>query len=242
MIDDNVDKGVFPSEDVDDGELVIGEEEAQAVDTLPTPYLLTQSERDDHELTHATNRSWCEHCVNGRGIDMKHSSADQEGRGIAIVGFDYMFVTGSNVYSRVEWSECEERNVDAKDVLKVLVVRDFKSKALFAHAIRCKGADVEGFAVQCVVDDFKWLGCSKVILKSDNERPIVELLTESLKALRVEGIQQAMEEHPPPYDPQSNGGIEVGVKLVKGHLKIMRSALESRVGYKLPVVHPLMAW
>ena len=43
-----------------------------------------------------------------------------------------------------------------------------------------------------------------------------------------------MEEHPPPYDPQANGGIEVGVKLVKGQLKTMRSALEARVGYKLP--------
>ena len=48
-----------------------------------------------------------------------------------------------------------------------------------------------------------------------------------------------MEEHPPPYDPQANGAIEVGVKLVKGQLKTMRSALEARVGYKLPVVHPL---
>ena len=38
-----------------------------------------------------------------------------------------------------------------------------------------------------------------------------------------------LEEHPPPYDPQANGAIEVGVKLVKGHLKTMRSALEERI-------------
>ena len=55
------------------GELVEAEEEeAQAVDTLPTPYMPTQSERDDHELTHATYRSWCEHCVQGRGVEMGH--------------------------------------------------------------------------------------------------------------------------------------------------------------------------
>ena len=72
----DVDKVVFPVEDAVEGELVVGEEEAQAVDTLPTPYLPTQSERDDHELTHATYRSWCGHCVNGRGIEMKHSNAD----------------------------------------------------------------------------------------------------------------------------------------------------------------------
>ena len=174
---------------------------------------------------------------------MKHAATTQEGRGIATVGFDYMFISGSSVYTRAEWSEANDGNVDAADVLKVLVVRDFKSKALFAHAVRCKGADVEGFAVQCIVDDCKWLGYSRIILKSDNERPIVRLLTEALKALRIENVvEQVMEEHPPPYDPQANGAIEVGVKLVKGKLKTMRSALEARVGYKLPVVHPLLAW
>ena len=97
-------RGVFPVEDADDaaeGELVVGEEEAQAVDTLPTPYQPTQSERDDHELTHANYRSWCEHCVNGRGLEMKHAATTQEGRGIAIVGFDYMFISGSSGVRRM---------------------------------------------------------------------------------------------------------------------------------------------
>ena len=56
-----------------DGELVEAEEEeAQKAESLPTPYMPTQSERDDHDLTHATYRSWCEHCVQGRGVDMGH--------------------------------------------------------------------------------------------------------------------------------------------------------------------------
>ena len=55
-------------------------------------------------------------------------------------------------------------------------------------------------------------------------------------------VEQVMEEHPLPYDPQSNGAIESGVKLVKGQLKTMRSALESRLGFKIPVAHPLLAW
>ena len=81
-----------------------------------------------------------------------------------------------------------------------------------------------------------------MILKSDNEPAIVRLLREALKVLRVEGVEQAAEEHPPPYDPQSNGAIEVGVKLVKGHFKTMRSSLEARVGFKIPVKHPVMEW
>ena len=63
-------------------------------------------------------------------------------------------------------------------------------------------------------------------------------MKESLKGLRVEGLEQAAEEHPPPYDPQANGGIEVGVKLVKGHLKTMRSALQRKICFEIPVAHP----
>ena len=85
-------------------------------------------------------------------------------------------------------------------------------------------------------------GYSRVILKSDNEPAIVRLLKESLKALRVEGLDQAGEEHSLPYDPQANGGAEIGVKLVKGQLKTLRSSLEARVGFKIPVAHPINTW
>ena len=139
-------------------ELVDGEEEVEAVASLPTPYMPTQSERDDHNFTHAQYRSWGEFCVQGRGLEVGHSKAQEEGRGIPTVGFDYMFVTSSNEYSREEWSEGAEKDVDPQLVLKVLVVRDFKSKTLFAHAVKCKGSDEDGYAVQCLVDDIRWLG------------------------------------------------------------------------------------
>ena len=145
-------------------ELVECEEEAQPVDSLPTPYMPTQSERDDHELTHATYRSWCEHCVKGRGVEMAHRLGDDHSqRGVALIGFDYMFLTGKEVYTREEWAKCDEKDIDPKLVAKVIVVRDMRSKSIFAHAVTCKGDDVDGYAVQCLVDDIKWLGYSRVI-------------------------------------------------------------------------------
>ena len=51
-----------------------------------------------------------------------------------------------------------------------------------------------------------------------------------------------MEEHSPEYDPQSNGSAEVAVRLLKGHLRTMRSCLESRICFKIPVRHALMSW
>ena len=167
---------------------------------------------------------------------------DNSERGVAVIGFDYMFLTAKDLYSRVELNACDERNIDPKLVTKVLVARDMRSKSVFAHAVVAKGSDEDGFAVQCLVGDIAWLGYSRIILNSDSKPAIVRLLKDALKALRVEGIEQACEEHPPPYDPQANGGIEVGVKLVKGQFRTMCSALEAKVGYKIPVAHPIIAW
>ena len=88
----------------------------------------------------------------------------------------------------------------------------------------------------------KWLGYNKIALKSDNEPAIVKLLAEALRELRIQGLEQCLEEHSPEYDPQSNGSAEVGVKLLKGHLRTLKSCLESQIGHKIPVRHPLVAW
>ena len=95
-------------------------------------------------------------------------------------------------------------------MLKVLVVKCFKSKALFAHAVLPKCVDEAGYVVDCIVQDILWLGYSKVFLTCDNEPAILKLLAETLKVLKVEGLEQACEEHPVPYDSKSNVGIEVG--------------------------------
>ena len=66
---------VYGNEDAGD-ELVEAEEEAAPVSSLPSPDMPTQSERDDHDLTHYPYRSWCRHCVEGRGVEMRHRGTD----------------------------------------------------------------------------------------------------------------------------------------------------------------------
>ena len=89
-----------------------------------------------------------------------------------------------------------------------------------------KGIDEKNWSVSVLTDDVKWLGHTRLILKSDNEKAIVRVLKDSLRALRVEGLEQVGEEHPPVYDPQANGNAEVGVKLLKGMFRTRRSCLE----------------
>ena len=113
---------------------------------------------------------------------------------------------------------------------------------MFAHVVPKKGVDEDGFAVKCIVDDVKWFGYTKVVLKTDNEPAILKLLQETLRDLRIEGLDQVMGENSPEYDPQANGNAEVGVKLVKGMLRTHRSALEEKLGFRIPARHPLIAW
>ena len=52
-------------------------------------------------------------------------------------------------------------------------------------------------------------------------------------------MSQVLEEHPPEHDPQSNVSAEVAVKLLKNHLRTIRSNLENEIGHRIPVKHPL---
>ena len=165
-------------------ELIEAEEETAPRDSLPSPELPSQSEIDDHNADHRPYRSWCRFCVEGRAREMVHRLQDQSSRKISTVSFDYLFITRGNVFTREEW----EIEKSSGEFLKVLVVCDSKSKATFAHAVPAKGLDDRGFVVRCIADDVAWLGYIRITLKCDNEPAIVAVLKESLKVLRIDGV------------------------------------------------------
>jgi hypothetical protein len=51
-----------------------------------------------------------------------------------------------------------------------------------------------------------------------------------------------MPRNPPAYNPESNGAIEKGVQDFNGQLRTIRLALETRLGVKIAVDHPIMEW
>ena len=124
------------------------------------------------------------------------------------------------VYNRDEFDEA----ANGDEWLKILVVRDSKSGSTSAHGVPWKGLDDKGFIVRCVAHDVAWLWYSRVILTSDNAPAIVAVLKETLKAVCVYGIvDQALEEHPPPYDSQANGLVESAVKSVRGMTRTLHA-------------------
>ena len=57
----------------------------------------TKKEREEHEATHCPYRSWCRHCVRGRGRNSPHfkkkgEEEEQEGK-VARVSMDYFFMS-----------------------------------------------------------------------------------------------------------------------------------------------------
>ena len=77
--------------------------------------------------------------------------------------FDYMFVAREQVRLRSELEEPE----DASSLLKILVAMDPKSKSVFGHVVEKKGTDSVGYAATRLVEDIRWLGYTKLVLRAN---------------------------------------------------------------------------
>ena len=73
---------------MDRGEVEVEEERQEKVKSAPV--LPTDKERDEHEVTHATFRSWCEACVAGRATEGSHKRSATE-PSVPLVAMDYRF-------------------------------------------------------------------------------------------------------------------------------------------------------
>ena len=188
----------------------------------------------------------------GRGRGLQHSRALASS--IAIVGLDYFFITRGGIWMRNELSGGDPRTAegqgkiddDRRDgkIVKCLLVRCLQTKIIFAHVVPYKGASEDRFVAQLVVTDIEWIGHTKMILKSDNEPALQTLVVQSLERARVtcEGIDKISQEHPAKYDSQSNGGVEVGVMLIRGLFRTHKLCLESRIGKFVPIDHAVVPW
>ena len=116
-------------------------------------------------------------------------------------------------------------------------------KQFFAHRVQVKGIDERRFIIDMVTGDIAWLGHVKLLLKSDNEPALRQFVRESLRAIRVDGvIEQISQECAVQYGAMTNGGVESAVRLVKGHIVVLKLALEKTLGRRIPVGHPLVLW
>ena len=196
----------------------------------------------EHRVTHMPYRSWCPHCVAGRGLGEQRGRHAGRKHDIPRVGVDYWFITsGGDLKRRKEIEEEYPRDIDggAKleadrvelKIMKCLAVRCHESKAVFSHAIPVKGRDEDNFVANLIKTDVEFMGHVKLILGSDTEPALLALGQAALLVIRcdvqnggpqVEGISF---EHSAEHDSQSNGGTECGIRAVRGMFRAAKLCL-----------------
>ena len=184
-----------PAEE-DDEEPEHPAEEARAARPSRDPGAPTQADRDAHAATHRPFRSWCVECVQGRLDAPSHFRQKREAGEVPEVAFDYAFV----------------RRDDEEWLATLLVMRDRDTRAIRAWMLEHKGADLVE-TVDRAVSGVRELGYrGRVLIRCDGEP--------ALKALRnaiVKGLPDGATPIVTPVgESQSNGGIEVAVRTVKG--------------------------
>ena len=189
--------------------------------TDPTP-----EEVEEHESTgHVQYRTWCRHCVAGRGAGQQHRTRDEEARsqdGIPMISCDYTFMTVNG-----------EDDGRAKPIL---VMKDSRTTSVAATFVDAKGSTP--YAVKYFSNFLKTLGYKRVLLQSDGEPSIVALKVQAATAAGVEGVPRES----PVGDHQGNGQIEQVCKEIKMHIRVGRSALEEKLGQPLGDTDPMLAW
>ena len=172
----------------DDTEVVDWDAEGEEVKVAHDPKLPSEAEVEAHRAAgHWPFRDWCIHCVAARGLGMQHRSPSSGSREIPVISIDYFFLTpsGCRVPGEEGASRLDlEQGVQEGTMAKCLAMRDSMSKAVFGWVVPAKGRDE--FTISKIVEAVKWLGYSRVVLKSDNEPSIRALVKDALAAVRVE--------------------------------------------------------
>ena len=71
------------------------------VKKMQSPLLPTPAEIEEHNLTHFPYRSWCRHCVRGRGKEASHVKSENEPGDVPEFHFDWCFPGGEEAFKNL---------------------------------------------------------------------------------------------------------------------------------------------
>ena len=205
---------------------VCGEETTSKA--LKTPFKPTQRMIDDHNISHIPFRDRCAACVRGRGKSQKHRLQDKAEDLYPVISMDYGFF-GTD-------EQVKEKDIGSTK-LPILVVKDRRSKAIWAHPVPEKGAE-DPYAFNCLVRDLDDTGYKRIILKDDQE-PAIKAVGQAAK---VKWKGEIVPEQSPKRESKSNGEVERAVQEVQGMARTLKEALEQRLGAELRARTAILAW
>ena len=214
------------------------EEEFRRVKKIVDPKTPTKSEKEDHELAgHLPFRSWCEHCIRGKGHEAGHYKTKEKKDALPEVHVDYAFIGGGGGVGKEEAGNLEKQD---KELIPMLVIKEKDTRMLMACVVPMKGT-TGMFAAQKVMEFLKEVGLDgmDLIIKTDQESALLAMIAD-VREMRTGA--KTITETSPVRSPQSNGFIERGVMTVKEQLKVMKSALEARWKRKIIDQENVMTW
>ena len=221
-----------------DAEVEVEAEEQQVATDPGQP---TKAEKEAHEVTHFPFRPWCRACVLGRAKD----APSRKVKGLFAetvlprVRMDYAFLTED--VKKTEGEEGEGETQKSGESVTIAVMQESLCKSIWAYAVTSKGAS-EQWMVEQVLEDLETIGLKneRIVLKSDQEPSIVEVLREVQKGRESE-YGSAMD-NSRVGDSDSNGTIENSIGAVEGMVRTLRVALEEKLGQKIQLSDPVMPW
>ena len=187
------------------------------------PKLPTPQEIDEHNLTHLPYRSWCCHCVRGKGKTMEHRKGQHE-KIVKELHVDYCFMGCKGETA----TRC------------IVVAKDFHSKSVMSSVVPLKGASHE-YPARRIIAFIKELGLEAhdLVLRSDQEPALQDLLNLiGRKRIPAKTFQKLS----PVGSSASNVVAERGVQTVEGQIRVLKDALETRLGVTVASNHNILAW
>jgi len=156
------------NEDFEESEEV-PDTEGRAIPGQTIVYKPSIEEWDNHMRTHLPFRKWCPFCVQGKcksGAHMRTDKSDEEiEQEVPVISTDYMGPKSKDK---------EESKEKTSGSLPIIGGTDRKTKWCFAHMVPKKGLDPHAVAI--MGREIKLSGYNRMILKSDQEPAIKELI------------------------------------------------------------------
>ena len=173
---------------------------------------------------HCPYRSWCEDCVRGACNAPAHRARDPKPIGeIPELHSDYGFF--------------RDKKGDKLNTVNVLVTRDRRSAGICAHVVPKKGVG-GGFAVKQYLRDVKKFGYHhKIMIRSDGEPAIRDLL-DRVSSLRA---SETILEATPSGDSKANGRAERAVQAIEKQTRVLKLSVERHFGV-FSVKHACFPW
>lgn len=208
-------------------------EESVAVKVRRDPAAPTRAEIEEHEVAcHEPYHNWCTPCVAGRGNADPHRGRDHTEDGVITMSIDYDY---HDKRAKLGEDDEGEEGTDGTKASPLLCGRDALGW-IFCHCLRSKETGDEHSATMLKIEIVQ-SGETKVLVKSEGELAIRNLVQVTVAAVRVSDGVTVLTEQTPKGESKANGLAEGAVRDIKAKVRTLKCATEKFLGVVIDHEH-----